>query len=291
MKVCAILSMDSLDGFYAYDGLLVAPLKAQGWQTEFVSWRSVDIDWSRYDVVLIRSTWDYQDDVAAFLRCLATIEASGARLVNPLSLVEWNVSKHYLRDIEKQGVGIVPTLWFDSFQLAKIRSAYQWFDCDELIIKPTVSANADHTYRLTPEALVAQSEMLTEVFKQREYMVQPFLSAVVDEGEVSLFYFAGHYSHAIRKRPKQGDFRVQEEHGGHIEAIEPSEAMLTSARHALASLPDEALYARIDLINYQAELVVMEVELIEPSLYFNMDSASPQRFVDAFVETLGRGGL
>jgi glutathione synthase/RimK-type ligase-like ATP-grasp enzyme len=288
MKRCAFLSMDSLEDFFAYDNMLFAPLAKFAWQAEEVSWRKQGVDWNKYDVVVVRSTWDYQSDPQAFLKCLEQINAATC-LHNSLKLVKWNLSKDYLKDIENQGITIVPTRWFDAFDLAEVADSFEHFNTEQLVIKPLISANADHTYRLTRELLLNQTDSLQMTFTDRPFMVQPFLNNIIEEGEYSLFYFAGHYSHCILKMPKEDDFRVQEEHGGQLKLVDASDEMLTQARHTLASLPDEALYARIDLVRYEQEFAVMEVELIEPSLYFNMDANSPQRFADAFVETFGEG--
>ena len=288
-RKCAFLSMDSLEHFFAYDDMAFEPLKAHGWLAEQVSWRKPDVDWSQFAVVVVRSTWDYQSDAPAFIKCLEQIEASSAQLENPLALIKWNISKDYLRDMQQQGINIVPTLWFESFDLQQVLQGFAHFAVDTLVIKPLISANADYTYQLTTQSLSAMQAQLAQEFAQRPFMLQPFLSAIVEEGEYSLFYFAGHYSHAILKRPKNGDFRVQEEHGGVLQSITPCEDMLTCARHALASLPADALYARIDLVRHASEFALMEIELIEPSLYFNMDPQAAQRFADAFVETFGKG--
>lgn len=283
MKRCAFLSMDSLEGFYSNDDLLFAPLEAAGWLAEEVSWRKSDVDWDDYDLVIIRTTWDYQQDPEGFMGCLQKIEASRAKLHNSLNIVQWNISKKYLQELQNQGVPIVPTLWFQSFSLSAVEEGFEKFDTPQIVLKPLISANADHTYRLTPEQLKTQADTLSEVFDKREFMLQPFIPAIVEEGEYSLFYFAGNYSHAIVKQPKSGDFRVQEEHGGQLTKVEPTEEMLTTSRHCLAALPEDVFYARIDLVFYKGEFMVMEIELIEPSLYFNMDEDSPQRFVDALV--------
>ena len=278
--------MDSLENFFANDTLLFEPLKAKGWLAEEVSWRKPDVDWNDYDVVIIRTAWDYQTDVTAFKACLQNIEASSAQLHNSLSIVEWNISKNYLKELQNQGINIVPTWWCDAFSHTKLQTRLKHFDTSETVIKPLVSANSDHTYRLTSEKLEEQAEYLSTVFAEREFMAQPFLTGIVEEGEYSLFYFAGHYSHSILKQPAKNDFRVQEEHGGQLSSIQPCKEMLTTARHCLAALPEDVLYARIDLVRHQNEFAVMEIELIEPSLYFNMDAESPQRFVDAFIEML-----
>ncbi|MFT6895885.1 MAG: glutathione synthase/RimK-type ligase-like ATP-grasp enzyme [Paraglaciecola sp.] len=289
MKRCAFLSMDSLEGFYAYDYMLFAPLKAYGWQAEEVSWHKADVDWNQYDVVVVRSTWDYQENAEAFVSCLQRIDASSAVLANSMALLLWNINKTYLQDIAGQGINIVPTDWFETFDLADVAQSFAHFGVEEIVLKPTVSANADHTYRLNREQLLAQGLALKEIFSQRPFMVQPFLPAVLEEGEYSLFYFNGHYSHCILKQPKADDFRVQEEHGGQLTSVQPTEEMLTQARHTMAAMPDDALYARIDLLRCSAEFAVMEIELIEPSLYFNMDENSAQFFADAFIECFGQG--
>lgn len=115
-------------------------------------------------------------------------------------------------------------------------------------------------------------------------MVQAFEKTILDKGEYSLFYFNGKYSHSINKLPAAGDFRVQEEHGGSLESIVPNPSMLTLAQKTLEALPSDSLYARIDMLNTNKGLAIIEVELIEPSLYFNMDDESPQRFAQAIVE-------
>lgn len=284
MKRCAFLSMNSLENFFAYDNMLFEPLKAAGWLAEEVSWRKPDVDWNNYDVVVIRTTWDYQDDVKGFMACLQRIEASSAQLQNSLKIIEWNINKSYLKDLQNQGINIVPTLWFDTFSLTELEAGFRHFDTPQIVLKPLVSAGAEHTYKLTLDNLNAQVKELKAVFAQREFMLQPFLNGIIEEGEYSLFYFSGHYSHSILKQPQSGDFRVQEEHGGQLKSIQPCEDMLTTARHCLAALPEDVLYARIDLVRHENEFAVMEIELIEPSLYFNMDTESAQRFVDAFIE-------
>jgi hypothetical protein len=184
--------MDSLDDFFSYDTMLFEPLKAEGWLAEEVSWRKADVDWNIYDAVIIRTTWDYQDDVEGFMACLQKIEASSAQLQNSLKIVEWNISKNYLKDLQNQGINIVPTLWFDSFSLAELQAGFSHFDTPQIVLKPLVSANADHTYRLSPENLNQQADELSKVFAQRKFMLQPFLPGIVEEGEYSLFYFSGH---------------------------------------------------------------------------------------------------
>lgn len=274
--------MDTLEDFFAYDYMLDAPMSATGWQTEHVSWRDESIDWNKYAVVIVRSPWDYQQDAEGFLACLKRIDDSKAVLENSYSLMSWNLQKTYLKDLAANGVPIVPTLWLDAYQPDMVETAFAKFESSEVIVKPVVSANADFTYRISPSQVANIQAELIQVFADRALMLQPFLPAIVSPGEYSLFYFDHEYSHAILKTPKSSDFRVQEEHGGSLLSIQPTDEMYFVAQKTLTALPDRALYARIDLIETGSGLAVMEVELIEPSLYFNMDDTAAQRFTDVF---------
>ena len=285
MKKLAFLSMDDLQDFFVYDELLLAPFAAQGYEVDTISWHQPDVDYSIYEAVIVRSPWDYQQYETEFVACLKRIERQ-TRLINSLPLMLWNFNKQYLKDLEAAGVPVLPTRWLSRFEQSAITGAFSEFACDELVIKPCVSANADDTFRLTPERLATNIGELATCFAGRECMVQPFVSSVTEQGEVSLFYFAGELSHAILKQPKAGDFRVQEEHGGSLQAITPEPAMLTNALAALNAMPDDYLYARVDLLWFAGEWRIIELELIEPSLYFNLDEQSPQRFVNAYLHYL-----
>jgi len=154
-------------------------------------------------------------------------------------------------------------------------------------VKPVVSANADDTFVV--DAGGQEVPELAATFADRAWMLQPFVDSVLAEGEHSLFYFAGRYSHAVVKRPKAGDFRVQEEHGGHIAAEEPAGDLRAAADAVLAALDDTLLQARVDLVRLaDGTPALMELELIEPSLYFRMDPGAAGRFADALAELTSR---
>lgn len=270
--------MDDLGHYVADDELAIPPLRELGWDVQTISWRDKTVDWNDFEIVVIRTPWDYQRDPAAFLDVLRTIDASSARLENAIETVEWNLNKKYLRDLETKGVNIVPTIWKDKgISEADVREWLAHFNTAEVVIKPTVSATAEFTYRLKgfdPE--------LTDIFATREYMVQPFMPNIVSEGEFSLFYFDGKYSHTILKTPKARDFRVQEEHGGTITAVTPSLRLLETARKVFDYISPMPLYARVDFVrDARDDFALMELELIEPALYFRMDDESPARFARA----------
>ena len=269
--------MDSMDGYVADDDLAIEPLRELGWEVRTLSWRQTEVAWDDFEAVVLRTTWDYQQFPDEFLRVMEQIDRSIARLENPLDIVRWNFDKRYLREMDGRGALIVPTIWDASYTRGEFGRWMTELSCDELIIKPTVSATAGHTYRLK-----AYDEQLESVFADRSFMVQPFMPNIVAEGEYSLFYFNGEYSHAINKSPKDADFRVQEEHGGIITPVEPDERLLRVAGETLAMIGRELLYARVDFVRDEADnFALMEFELIEPALYFRMDAGSAGRFARA----------
>jgi hypothetical protein len=281
--------MDNPDGFTIDDELAYEPLRNKGWHVETVSWRA-NVDWDYYNLVIIRSPWDYQNAPDDFIKVLTKINSSNAALQNPLSLVRWNLDKRYLRDLEHRGIPIVPTLW--GTNVHDFTEMDFWFNrlgAQELIVKPVISANADHTYRLPVDAPESLKTTLRNVFYDRPFMVQPFVPSVIEEGEFSLFYFSGDFSHAILKTPKADDFRVQEEHGGFIRGVQPSPELRRQADAAMLVLPAAPLYARVDFVRLPKEgnnehYVVMEFELIEPALYLRMDEGAAERFACAVNE-------
>lgn len=282
MKSCVFLSMTDMSDYECYDHLVIPHLAQLGWQVETLDWHDKSIDWNNFDYVIVRSTWDYQEHQQEFIEVLNTINNSNATLLNPLDVMTWNISKTYLKELEQQGVDIIPTIWCDNFDLAKAEQAFNQFDCQEIIIKPCISAGSFHTYRLTLSDLREQADQLAQVFNNIDFMVQPFIENILSAGEFSLFYFNGALSHSIVKQPKQGDFRVQEEFGGEISLIDASEELQNVAEQVLAKIDDKLLYVRADMVQHEGKYLLIELELIEPSLYFNLDEGSAKRFALAF---------
>lgn len=279
MKI-ALLSIKDLSGFVADDDLLVEPLRRLGHVAEFVPWQD-QLDWQEYGGVVIRTTWDYQNDLPAFIRVLEQIE-SQSRLANPLSVVKWNADKKvYLRDLEERGACIVPTLWNDHMiESSQLQRWFEQLQTDEIVIKPTIGANAQNAIRIKSGAEDAAA--LSKIFDGRSYMVQPFMRGIVEEGEFSLFYFNREYSHTILKTPKTGDFRVQEEHGGLIQTVEPSNDLLATGDRVINYISPTPLYARVDFVRTATgEFAVVELELIEPSMYLRQADGAPDLFASA----------
>lgn len=274
---CAFLTLEERGDFYIYDHLAFEPLAELGWQVVEIPWNRPGVNWREYDAVVIRSTWDYQNSPDEFLETLARIE-SQTRLFNSLEICRWNLNKKYLAELENKGVPIVPTRWLSQLQETDIPALFSKMETSKLVVKPLVSANADDTYVLEQDKPSTWQRAI-QVFAEKEGMAQAFISSILKEGEYSLFYFGGEYSHAIVKKPAEGDFRVQEEHGGIISPIQATDDLLNAASKVIAAIGQTLLYARVDLVRLEnGQPVLIEVELIEPSLYFEQCQSAPVMF-------------
>ena len=279
--------MDDPGGWSIDADLAFAPLAELGWQCEWLPWRRADVAWADYTAVYIAAPWDYPADPGAFLQVLADIDASPAVLVNDLSLVRWNLSKTYLRDLEERGALIVPSRWSDELppdflNHGGLESVFAEYG-ERIIIKPVINTNATDTFLLTRPVDADVQSRLQQTFRGRAYVVQPFIDNIRSEGEFSLFHIGAHYSHAIRKVPRSGDFRVQEEHGAAITAIEPGSALRQVADEVVGLVNPRPVYCRSDFVRgSDGRFLLMELELIEPSMYLRMHSEAPARFARAF---------
>lgn len=268
------------------DAPLVAGLAARNVTAETVLW-DAERDWSRYAAVLLRSVWDYYQRPQEFLAWLDRLEREGVPLWNPVGLVRWNSDKRYLRDLEARGITIPPTLWIEPTEAPEAALervlATGWA---ELVVKPTISGGAWRTRRLRRAEVPEQAEFLREVLSASAAMVQPFLPEILEAGEVSLLFFGGEFSHAVLKRPRAGDYRVQWSHGGTQARFEPAAPLVTQARAVLDAAPSAGLYARVDGILKGGRLVLMELEQIEPYLFLAEGPGAAERFVAALCARL-----
>ncbi len=271
------------------DRLLADALSARGAIVQGVPWSDASAEWAAYDAVVVRSCWDYFLRVDEFHAWLDRLERDGARVMNDVRTLRWNADKTYLRDLVARGVPIIPTWWLPrgaATSLGELRHVTGW---SELVVTPTVSGGAHRTWRATPGAEVEGDSRLATMIDESAMMVQPLLSEIEREGEWSLLFFAGRYSHSVLKRPRSGDFRVQREHGGSVEPTTPSREMIVAAERVLAGLPfggEPPLYARVDGCVVDGELLLMELELLEPELFLRCAAEAPGRLADAVLSRL-----
>lgn len=265
---------------------LVAALEARGVAVEVAVW-DAPRDWTAFDAVLLRSVWDYYERPGEFFPWLAGLERAGVRTWNPPGLVRWNGDKRYLQDLAAQGVAIPPTLVVAAgTPMAEAQARVAATGWDEVVVKPAVSGGAWRTHRLRAHEVAGAGAAFDEVLSGGALLAQPFLPEIEAEGEVSLVFFEGRYSHAVRKRAKPGDWRVQWTHGGTHVAMEPAPALLEQARAVLAAAPEPGLYARVDGIVRDGRLLLMELEQVEPFLFFGEGPAGAVRLAEAVVARL-----
>ncbi len=284
MRRCAFLTMDDTSDFVTDADLSIPPMSARGWDVSMVPWRTSDQDWNLFELVYIGTPWDYPDDPEKFLEVLAEIDRSRATLVNSLELVRWNLEKTYLRELESRGAAIVPSLWYDRFDDFDIAEAFAAHESESLVAKPVIGANAADTFILERTKVPPDVSSLASAFEQRAFFVQPFIESVQSDGEFSLFFMGGHYSHTILKSPKSGDFRTQEEHGAEIVAIDPTPELKSTAHAIVDMIRPEPVYVRADFVRGPDDrFLLMELELIEPSLYLRMHDDAAERLAAALT--------
>jgi glutathione synthase/RimK-type ligase-like ATP-grasp enzyme len=267
----AVATSAESPGINTDDELLVRYLAESGIEAQPVLWNDRAADWSAFDAVLIRTTWDYHEQYARFLGWLAHLEELGVPTINPNPMLRWNSDKRYLLELPALGIEIIPT---QVAHAGRLRAVLAPMRGTAVVVKPTVSGSAWNTVRG-----VAGAEELdraaAKLPQHLEYLVQPFVPEIAEEGEWSLLFFGGAYSHAVCKRPANDDYRVQREFGGSVDIVAPPPETLDAARHALSAVATMSeqrglgriSYARIDGVRSSGRFLIMEIELIEPFLF------------------------
>jgi glutathione synthase/RimK-type ligase-like ATP-grasp enzyme len=281
------------DLFEDEQALLVA-LRARGIDAAPAVWNDPSVRWESFDLVVIRSTWDYFDHYEAFLAWTARV-AKGTRLVNPPAVIAWNTHKGYLRDLEARGIPVVPTLWCGRGQSAALDALLEARAWDVAVVKPAVSAGARNTLRVTRENLPEGRALLATILATGDAMIQPYLPSVEGHGERSLLFAGDSFSHAIRKHallaPGAIDPEAQVEG---VPRVQPSPQELEFARRVLAAAKEATrcnfTYARVDIAPGPTGLVLMELEVTEPSLFFGVDPEAPARFAQAVLDSATHRG-
>ena len=249
-----------------------------------VVWDDAAVDWSGFDALALRSCWDYHLRFREFAAWLDTIEKLGVRLYNPLAVVRWNMHKEYLRDLASLGVLVPDTVWVDrgaGTSLSDILRKAGWRDA---IVKPAISASATDTWRAT----AADDARFAQLSHRMDVLVQEVIPEIVTAGEWSLVFIDGAFSHAALKRPKAGDFRVQTEHGGSADPARASDDVVAAGTAITRHIPPGWLYARIDGAVTSRGFMLMEVECLEPHLFFSHKPDARRRFAGAIARSLRR---
>ncbi len=247
--------------------------KRRGYTFEVAVWSDPTLSAEGYDAVVVGTPWDYAEHVDHFLSVIDRL-ATQTQVFNAPAVIRWNSDKTYLRQLGTAGVPTIPTLWLTDIGTEEVRAANTHFGGPGVVVKRVVGAGATGQVMWTGLGPIPTPST-------GRVMVQPFLPAAISEGEVSLIYFDGQFSHAAQKRPKAGDYRVQSLYGGTDAVFEPDEEALSVAEKALDAVKWDLLYARVDLMRHEGRLCLMELEVIEPYLYALQGPGMGGRFFDA----------
>lgn len=263
------------------DQVLQRALEERGVEVSVLPWSSIASN-TLADLVLLRSTWDYHKRTQEFRTWLVGLESAGRRVLNPVSTVLWNLDKAYLRELATQGIAIPETRFEYHLTPARLEALMATMGWSHAVVKPRISATAYGTF------LVRAGELVDSLAPAWESgaLVQAYVKEVTEQGELSLMFFGGEYSHAVSKKPKPGDFRVQSDFGGSQELVLPSEAAVQFASRVLDATPYPWTYARVDIVETAGGPLLMELELIEPHLFFDVEPRSAGRLADQLASTV-----
>ena len=257
------------------DDKLLLFLKEKGLNIEKVIWNDEQINWENYQLAILKSPWDYFDLYEDFKSWLNLLEGKNIRLLNQIDIVRWNADKHYLKEIELAGLNITPSIFITNSDEINLNAFFDKFNTDKLIVKPCVSGGAKNTFKVTIDNVEAVNEKLSLLIQNEDFIIQPFLPEILENGEWSFIFFNGIYSHTLVKKAKQGDFRVQPAHGGSVHIQNPDQALIEIAAEYVKLFAKDCLYARVDGTFVNNQFLLMELELIEPFLFLN---TAPQNY-------------
>jgi len=267
------------------DEPLAAALRARGVTVTPMPWTEID----RYALVdappvLLRSTWDYHRTPMVFWSWLTAVGDSGRTVWNKPSIARANIDKVYLEQLVARGIAIPNTRWLDRADQATVRQTLTEEAWDRAVLKPRIAATAYGTFLVTRESELSDRDLAPT--RASGALLQEFVPEIESRGEISVVYCDGVFSHAVSKRAKAGDYRVQQDFGGSVEPMTPSPELLSFTDRVMSSVKGDTLYARVDVVESRRGPLLMELELIEPELYFLHVPAAAATFADAILKRL-----
>ena len=268
------------------DKILLEFLTGKGLDIKMEVWTDPRVDWSVYDLAILKSPWDYFDKIRQFYNWLNQLEELNVPLLNPIKVVKWNSDKHYLKEIADAGLSVVPTLYFEQGEKPDLTNCFEKLKSEKLIIKPCISGGSKNTLKITRENLAELRPVIHEYLNEEAYMTQPFLEEIETKGEWSFLFFNGKFSHSLLKKAKPGDFRVQHYLGGSIHDEEAPSHLLKSAEKYVQQFAKGCLYARVDGLEVNGQFMLMELELIEPFLFLFTNKDSYENYYIALAKMI-----
>jgi len=279
-----VVKYSAANGFSEHLDLLPY-LRNKGFDIEQQIWDDLAVDWSTYDVALLKTPWDYHQKIEEFTAWLELLESLGVRLLNDYATVRWNMDKRYLKEVAAAGFDVIPSLFLDQGWAGDLEALFEELGTESIIVKPSISGGSKNTIAVRLADVSTAYTGIVDLVKQGDYIVQPLMQEV-QNGEWSHVFFNGMHSHAILKRPAAGDFRVQQIYGGTIEQLFPSFDAIAHASSYVEHFAKDSLYARVDGLMVDGKFMLMELELIEPFLYLSYGANAVENYYRALVECL-----
>lgn len=281
MMKLAIATCSKVPVLTQSDKQLLPLFHSTGLIVEIQTWNDSTVDWSIYDVILIRTIWDYHLNYELFLKWLVRLKKLEVRVLNSIDILKNNAHKFYLKQIEQSGIEIVPTMYIEKKSELKLNTLgnRSW---SKVVIKPAVSASSYRTKLFDIQDVDLIKKEYNKWLQSDDFLVQKFIPEIRSFGELSIIFFNRKYSHSVLKTAKENEFRVQSEYGGSTSSYFPDKAIIDTAQKILSLIEGDALYARIDGTIIEDRFVLMEIELIEPELFFDFAEKSREVFVSSF---------
>lgn len=250
------------------DGLVLKALETEGLKATKKAWDDASFNWSTTKYILFRTTWDYFERFTEFSIWLESVSKQ-TTLINSKEIIYWNIDKHYLLDLHQKGVNIPPTRFIEKGEKITLSQLFEETGWKTTVLKPCISGGGWNTFKINKETVKAHETTLAKLLETESMMLQPFQENIVTNGEISMMVFGGKFTHAILKRAKSGDYRVQDDYGGTVHAYNPSQEEISFAEKAVNACFETPIYARVDIFRDNNEkLALAELELIEPELWF-----------------------
>lgn len=254
-------------------------------------WNDSGVNWSNYDILLVRSTWDYEENYEAYLDWINEIDLSNVTVWNPPDVLRWNTNKSYLQDLNQAGIPIPSSVFIPggskSIPLEEIMKKKEW---KEVVIKPLVGAGAYQLERYNQDQLSEGQEHLDELINDGGVLLQEYIPSVTEKGEWSFIFTGNSLSHTVKKLPDNGDYRVQKALGGKRIYEEPPKSYIRQANDYVKKITDPYLYLRLDGLIHEGQLLVLEAEMTEPRLYMEQSTNAAENLAEA-VDTAIEDGL
>lgn len=284
MKI-GILTCSRLPELLPSDQQLIPLFAKENIDAKAIIWDDESVDWTQFDYLIFRNTWDYYQKEEVFNSWLHKIELLGIKTFNPISVIQKNKHKFYLKELEKEGISILPSIFLEKNSTSNLHNVIpkSW---EKMVIKPAFSAGSYLTKLIDRSEIESIQTEFKEHFATKDFLIQEFRPEIKELGETSFIFFDGKFSHAVNKKPVENDFRVQIQYGGKYTLIEPNADLLLQAELILSKIPEKLLYARVDGIVIENKLHLMEIELIEPDLYFDLAEGARELFVESFLKVL-----